>query len=151
MIKICLCSDNHGDYDVIQRILSANPDCDYYIHCGDSMLETDQLSPFISVQGNCDYYDEYDKRIVLEIADKRILLIHGNGYIDNQDLLDYLIEEEKIDIVFYGHTHRFSDFIYENIRYINPGSCRNNRDGTRPSYALVYIDDDNITVKRFDL
>ena len=52
MLKICLMSDNHGDEYSLSKVLSDNPACDYYIHCGDSLMSEDEIRPFISVKGN---------------------------------------------------------------------------------------------------
>ncbi len=152
MLKICLCSDNHGDMDSIRKILNDNPACDYYIHCGDSLVPPEELSPFASVEGNNDWDLGYPKSRKIVLNGHTIFIFHGTGYTFSKKLMIDRARSEKADVVFYGHTHTFADDLFSNIRFINPGSTLYNRDLTAPSYARVYIDDDGkIFVERVDL
>ncbi len=152
MLKICLVSDNHGDLDCIERILSDNPACDYYLHCGDVMAAPENIAPFAAVSGNNDWFFEYPMQMIMEIGGHRILIMHGHKLIYSWNLMVDKAKKEKCDVVFYGHTHSFYDDIHNGIRFINPGSCHYNRDLTAPCYARVYIlDDGNIRVERVDL
>ena len=142
VIKICLAGDNHGRKGVIQKIIEENPGCDYYLHTGDSMLEKEDIFPFEAVKGNCDGVFDYTDERIYELCGHRILLFHGT----NQAAFDFALYEyalkRKADIVFYGHTHRFRNEIYNGIRFINPGSCYKSRNLIGPSYALVNLSDD---------
>lgn len=152
MLKICLCSDNHGDMMSINKILSDNPACDYYFHCGDSLVPPEELSPFVSVEGNNDWSFDYPKERMFELAGHRIYMFHGTGYTFSKKLMVDKARSVKADIVFYGHTHTFADDIFSNIHFINPGSTLYNRDLTSPSYARVYLlDDGRVRVERIDL
>ena len=152
MLKICFCSDNHGDRSSIARILSDNPDCDYYLHAGDSLMEPEELEPFCSVEGNNDWGYDYPRQRLLEIGGHRILLIHGDGYSYSLNSFAVKARNNHADTVFFGHTHSFLDIFHNGIRFINPGSSFHNRDGSGPCYARVYIDDNgNIRVERIDL
>ena len=102
MLKICLCSDNHGDMDSLQQVLSENPACDYYLHCGDSQFSPDEIRPFISIRGNNDWDYDYPKQLILEIGGHRILLIHGHGYTYQMDQFARKARSEHADVVFFG-------------------------------------------------
>jgi len=152
MLKICLCSDNHGDMDSIKKILSDNPACDYYLHAGDSLVPPEMLAPFASVEGNNDWNYDYPKKRNMEIGGHKILLLHGHGYTFSMDTFVRKAKQEHADTVFFGHTHIFMDQTYNGIRFINPGSCFYNRDLTNPCYARVYIlEDGRIYCERIDL
>ena len=152
MLKICLCSDNHGNMESIRRILSENPACDYYLHCGDSMVSPDILSPFASVLGNNDWDYDYPRSRKFEIHGHRIFMFHGTGYTYSQKLMLNKAKDEKADVVFFGHTHVFTDETINKIRFINPGSTYHNRDMSCPCYAIVcFYDDGSISVERKDL
>ena len=152
-MKIILVSDNHYNMHVIKHILLKESDADMYLHCGDSEMEMKALLPFVSVLGNNDYDRNYPRVRFLEIEGKRVEILHGNPYVSSfsdQALVEKAIKD-KADIVFFGHTHIFSDYEKEGIRFINPGSCNYNRDGSSPSYAVVTIDQDGVEVIRCDI
>ena len=150
MKKIVLVSDNHSKMDVLKCIYEANQDADYFLHCGDSEKTPEELKPFISVRGNNDYGDDFPMELQLLIGGKKILIMHGHRYvtIGYFDKLVYKAMETEVDICFFGHTHVFSDFVEQGIHFVNPGSCWRNRDGLEPTFAIVYIDGDNIKVER---
>ena len=151
-IRICLCSDNHGDKESIDRILNENPTCDHYLHLGDSHFSPEMLSPFISVEGNNDWDYDFPNKRILQIGNHNILMIHGDGYTYAISGLYNKAKHENCDVILFGHTHEFFDEEYKGIRIINPGSCFRNRDMTPPSYAIVTInDDDTIKVERKNL
>ncbi|MBR5341055.1 MAG: YfcE family phosphodiesterase [Erysipelotrichaceae bacterium] len=152
MLKICLCSDNHGDIDSINKILSDNPACDYYFHCGDSLMPPEEIAPFISVEGNNDWRFDYPSQRIVEVGGHRILIFHGTRYVYSMKAMIEKARLEEVDVVFFGHSHTFYDKTHSNIRFINPGSTLYNRDLSKPSYARVYfLDDGNIRVERIDL
>lgn len=140
-IKICVCSDNHGNLESIEKIKEDNPACDYYFHLGDSHFDEKTLSPFISVEGNNDWEGDFPRQRVIEIMNHRILLIHGDGYTYAISGLANKALHEECDVIMFGHTHEFCDEEYKGVRIINPGSCFHNRDLSKPSYAIVTIDE----------
>ena len=151
-VKICVCSDNHGEIDCLDKIRQDNPDCDYYFHLGDSQLSDNLIAPFITVKGNNDWGMNFPMQIIIEINNRKILLIHGSGYTYAISGLVNKAKHENCDVIMFGHTHEFFDDEYKGIRLINPGSCWRNRDCSKPCYALVYIDDSGkIDVERIDL
>ena len=152
MLKICLCSDNHGDLSSIEKIKTDNPMCDYYFHCGDSSCDEILLRPFVSVEGNNDWDADYPRMRKFEIGGHKILLLHGDGYTYALSGLVNKAKHEECDTVFFGHTHEFLDEEYKGVRLINPGSTCFNRDYSSPSYALITIaENGNIDVRRINL
>lgn len=152
MLKICLCSDNHNNRDALSKILNDNPTCDYYFHLGDSGMSQDDLYPFISIKGNNDWLNDFPMQRIVNLNNRKILMIHGNGYTDSYNMLINKTRKEKCDVLFFGHIHEFVDDEYMGIRLINPGSCFYNRDLSNPCYARVYIDTlGNIKCERIDL
>lgn len=151
-VRICLCSDNHGDIDSIEKIKNDNPACDYYFHLGDSGLNEELLHPFIAVRGNNDWNDFFPVERTFEIYNHRILLMHGSGYTYSLNVLADKAKQNKCDVILFGHTHRFLDEEYKGIRLINPGSCFYNRDMSEPCYAIVTVfEDGRINVERINL
>lgn len=148
-MEIVIVSDNHGRKEILEKIRHAYPNADAYIHCGDSEMDEYDLKPYLSVMGNNDwnYFPEYR---VVGVGDKRVLVIHSHTlpYGNTVKNLVKLAKKESCDIACYGHTHRYDDQIYEGIQVVNPGSLFYNRDGSKPSYAILREVDGIITVKR---
>ena len=145
-VRICLCSDNHGNVEALDRIKSDNPCCDYYFHLGDSLMSDKMLLPFVSVEGNCDYGMQFPYKRIVEINNHRILLMHGDGYTYSISGLTNKAKIEKCDVIMFGHTHEFLDEEYKGVRLINPGSCSHNRYEKNPSYAIVNIDENGTII-----
>ena len=152
MLTIPLVSDNHGETSVIRKILNDNVDSDYYLHCGDSCLDEKSIKPFSSVKGNNDYFYQYPSKKIIELKGNKILITHGTYYTYSLNMLAEYAKEEGCNVVFYGHTHIYFDDYVNGVRLINPGSCYHNRDGSRPCYARINIDDNGkIHSTRVDL
>lgn len=151
MIKILVCGDNHYDLDIIKRLLIKYNDCDYYLHTGDSELCAIDIKPFISVRGNNDYdLNNMPKERIIKISDKySIFMTHGHFlYSEGYTYLSNETIANECNICIFGHLHRYIDIEENGVRILNPGSCRSNRDGTKPSFALIYIDDNSINIEK---
>ena len=152
MIKIVVCSDNHGNRKVIEKILYDNQDSDYYFHLGDSEMKQDDLKPFISVKGNIDYDYSLPTDRVIDIESHSFYLTHSNYYAADIDLMANAAKLNGCDVVLFGHTHDFYHQTVKGIKFINPGSCKLNRSSDKPTYALIRINDDNtIDVDKIEL
>ncbi len=140
-MQIGIISDTHDNaINLLKAIKIFNEKkVDLVIHCGD------WVSPFmpdfcrelkckiISVFGNNegDKYrfltrrkekkwniEFYDKTVELEFDNRKIVIYHG----DSKPLLRSLINSQKYDIVFSGHTHASLIEIHKKTLHINPGS-----------------------------
>ena len=142
-MKIVLCGDNHCNKRVLDDIVSAHPDADYYWHLGDSeFFDEEDLKPFISVKGNNDYGINLPFRREIEVGGHKFLLIHGTGmFPGDYSSLARTAKEKGCDVVLFGHTHRPYDEMTDGIRMINPGSCRHNRGYAYPTYVILDIDE----------
>lgn len=92
---------------------------------------------------NKDYILSLPKEQIIELNQKKILLTHGNNptlvEVDPK-ILKSIIDEYKIDICLYGHTHISSDFSYGSCRFLNPGSSGIPADGPYYSYGILSIE-----------
>lgn len=148
-MKIVVVSDNHRNYEVLQKILRDQPDADYYFHLGDSEMDLDEIMPFASVRGNVD--DDYNLKSerIIDIKDHSIYLCHGHAYSGDENLIAKNAKACGCDIALFGHTHCFLDKTIDGIRIVNPGSCSRGKDGHN-SYVILIISDD-IKVERIIL
>lgn len=148
MSKIIVVSDSHSLQKRLGELYQIHMDADLFIHCGDSeltFLELSKLGDFKSVKGNCDY-ESFDREMDFEIHSKKIHVEHGDKFSNLQSML-YYGQEIGCDIFLSGHTHIPHEFSYENILFLNPGSLRQNRDGSEPSYMVLNIERDEIRVE----
>lgn len=146
-MRIVVISDSHKRTGVIDKILSSEPKAMHVFFLGDNISDIEDfefLYPqkrFHSVAGNCDYLSTVQSVGIEIVENKKILYTHGHTYGVKYGT-EKLLEAAKLngyDIALYGHTH-ISKILYEDGVYIvNPGSCSQPRDGSRPSYAVIDI------------
>ena len=144
-MKILILSDNH-----MRDIKLKFNKYDYVIHCGDYGNCYDMLNNFtLVVRGNCDY--EGPKEIITNINNKEVLITHGDMFNVkyHYNSLIYRAIEKKINVVFFGHTHRQDMFVEDNIIFINPGSYQNG-DYVEIDDEHIYFYRDDSLFKRYD-
>ena len=152
MVKIVLVSDSHGDRACLKWLRETYADYDMFVHCGDSELSIEDMEGYICVMGNNDflYGNSVPYSRVLQADSHKIYVCHGH-----MDFLSYfhygpMAKKAKglgCDLVFFGHVHQVSDTTEDGVRLLNPGSIRHNRDMTDPSYMLVHIDGESVSVE----
>lgn len=142
-MKIAIISDTHDNQPNLEKVLKyiKENNVEKIICCGDFGTERtfDKLAEFkgeiFTVLGNMDEgYVEYNK-----IKDKyphcRVWELNGKTTVDNvkigftHELADtyVMINEvkEKFDFVFYGHTHKPWEQVFNGVKVINPGNVAN--------------------------
>ena len=134
---IGLISDTHGL--LRQEVVDNLNDCNLIIHAGDigKYEVIENLSKICNVEfiiGNCDKNKEIAKEDrIIEIYNKRIYLIHDISKVNIN------LEEENIDIVVYGHSHKNNIYEDNGILYINPGSVGPRRFNLPISMAKIKV------------
>ncbi|WP_415776626.1 metallophosphoesterase family protein [Erysipelothrix urinaevulpis] len=90
----------------------------------------------------------------LKVHDQEILLLHGDGVLEDKPFrksFDWLIDNEVFDICIMGHIHEAFDCSYRGKRFINPGSVGLPADGPGYSYAILDINEENVSVKYYSI
>lgn len=149
-MEIVAVSDTHGTRAFIEKLTTNYPNCDLFLHAGDSELYEEELAPFRTVRGNCDY--NIDRRFLkIRFKDVGIYVFHGDHFYLDDDLLVNLAKENDCDIIIYGHTH----IPYVNYKYgvhiVNPGSIAYPR-VTKPTIAYITFnnkDDIKIEIRNY--
>ena len=160
-MKIGIISDTHDDFVFIDKAIKRfkKDKINVLLHCGDiSNEETlNKLKVFKSVfvvKGNCD--DKNIKEIIktckknkfyfwkeytdINIGEKKIAIIHSDDF----NKFTRLVEEEKYDYVFYGHSHKEMIGKENNTFVVNPGSFESN------TICIVDLEKDNIKIIELD-
>ena len=146
-------SDNHGRQEVLRDIQNKHPKAKAFLHCGDSELSPDQIDSYVSVMGNNDVYHDYPANLVVDIDGTRVFMIHGHrlsGFNKMAQLVN-MAKKNDCQIACFGHTHVFDHKVIDGINIINPGSVWHSRDGSRPCYAIVTVEDQQISVSKVEL
>ena len=150
-MRILVISDSHGRTSTIEDVIEAQANAKHIFFLGDCTRDIEDLTYiypdriFHIVAGNCDGYSDYKWLDTAFIGGKKIIFTHGHTFSVKSDLqrIKAFGENEKADIILFGHTHT-AITEYENGRYfVNPGSLSHGNLGYR-SYAAIDIEDKGI-------
>lgn len=134
--KAGIISDTHGLLrpEVMERLQG----CERIFHGGDIggqeiLNELEKLAPVNAVRGNND--KEWAERLPLtdtvEFHGVKVFLCHKK-----KDIPGHL---PGIDLAVYGHSHKYSDTLERDIRFLNPGSCGPRRFNQDISMAVLEV------------
>ena len=151
-MKVLIISDSHGDKEILLSVIEKeNPDKVFFL--GDHISDIYEIKNLLNVdicavKGNTDVGATGVEDIILNIYNQRILLTHGHKYNVNQTMYKLYLkaQENCVDYVFFGHTHRYEDFIANGIRFINPGSISKPRDSDKGTYVMMDIEVDEVII-----
>ncbi len=149
-IRVGVLSDTHGILP--DKVLKCLKGCDYILHAGDVTSDSilDELRricrQLIVVPGNCDYDSwafNVNHRQLFEIGGLRFLMVH-----DAWDVGSMLT---RADVIVHGHTHVWQNEERNGRLWFNPGSVGRPRYGAPPTFAIMEIENKQISVKQFVL
>ncbi len=148
-MKLGVISDTHGVLrpDVTEKLTG----CDRILHAGDidreDVLESlMDIAPVLAVRGNNDWgrwADKLPRQRRFELDGVRFLMVHNR--------MDAPYKLDGVDVVVFGHTHRFALDSLEGRLWLNPGSCGWPRFGQGLSIALLTLEGGRPHVERVDL
>ena len=160
-MKIGVVSDTHNNLKNIEIIIDIFNDerVPVVIHTGDisnanTLEQFSKLdSELIGVYGNNDRSEIGLKEVAqknnfqfqepprrLNLLDREIVIFHEPDNIDQ-----FLSENKMIEVVLYGHTHRYENNTKNGILYFNPGESAGMQEG---SNAIGILDLKNLEAKR---
>lgn len=141
-MKIGVVSDTHGV--LYRRVKELFEGVDLILHAGDVgnlnvLYELFSIAPTEAVWGNMDplaVREETDERLIIYEKGIAIGVAHGGGSpLDIIDRLWVMFEQDDVDIIVFGHTHRpFAEKINDTF-YFNPGSGKE-------TVGFIEIEDD---------
>ncbi|MBR5390269.1 MAG: YfcE family phosphodiesterase [Clostridia bacterium] len=127
-MKICVCSDSHGNSKGLQEMMDRErPEALFFLGDGErdwKWIAIPQEILFLAVCGNCDFASMWPASERIELCGKQIFLTHGHLYGAKQGLygLERYVSEHPADLVLYGHTHHPDWQNHDLCDYICPGS-----------------------------
>lgn len=135
-MKIGIISDTHGLLrpEVIEQLKG----CRLILHAGDInrqeiLDKLEQIAPVLVVRGNNDKEWAEDIPYLQSIVCEgfHILMCHKK-----KDLPDDLSD---VDLVVYGHSHKYADQLEKGVRWLNPGSCGPRRFNQEITMAVMEL------------
>ena len=138
MKRIAVMSDTH---DVLRpSVLEVVKTCDAIIHAGDFARESilDALRPLGSIyalRGN------NDRMWAGSLKDSLRFQIGGVHFFLTHDKRDVARNLDGIDVVIFGHSHKYFQEIIDGRLWLNPGSCGRPRFGGPLSMAVMEINE----------
>lgn len=141
MHKIGILSDTHGM--LRPEVLEALKGCELVLHGGDInkqkiLDELTRIAPVQAVRGNNDkeWAAYIPETVMTDICGLRIFMVHNKKDIP-KDL-------SGVDLVIYGHSHKYEEKTADGIQYLNPGSCGPRRFHQEITFAVLYIEDNGV-------
>ncbi len=145
MKRILIISDTHGL--LREEILEQLDRADAVIHAGDigGQAIVDTLGagrPCRIVRGNNDkeWAEGMPLSLTFTIEGVRFFLVH-----DKKDVPAGLAD---VDVVVYGHSHRYSREEKDGVLWLNPGSCGRRRFDQETAYCLMEADQGGYRVEK---
>lgn len=136
MTRILIISDTHGL--IRKEVTEKIGEVDHIIHAGDvdnldAYLELKAYENMNIVCGNNDFFADLPMVLDLEIAGKKIFVVHDKDHIP-RNLKGY-------DVVIFGHSHKAFKEDRDGTLYINPGSAGRARFDYGLSMGILEIDE----------
>lgn len=157
-MQLVILSDTHGRTNKFLRIVETyQKTADAFLFTGDGMGDANAAqkefpdAKIYTVKGNNDFGNEapLQRRIDFTIVEENpktitVFMEHGDSlpYSHREDAMFSLTRRQKAQIGLFGHTHVPFAQMENDILILNPGSTSYPRGGSKPSYAIITIDND---------
>ena len=144
-MKLAILSDTHNLLrpEVLEKLQGV----DAILHGGDisrqSILDTlETYAPLYVVRGNNDkeWAEHIPHNLTLTLGGVTFYMVHKKAEIP-RDL-------PGVDVVIYGHSHKYAQEEKDGILYLNPGSCGPRRFNQDITMALMYLEEGTIRTEK---
>lgn len=143
--RIAVLSDTHGL--LRPEVVTAITGCDAIIHGGDINKQEIldrliQIAPVYVVRGNNDkeWAEHIPVTLTFQIGDCRFFLLHNKKEVPKS--------LTGIDVVVFGHSHKYSAQTIDGRLWLNPGSCGKRRFDQEITFAIATVDGKAVTVEK---
>lgn len=148
MKRIAILSDTHGL--LREEVKDELKLADIIIHAGDINTQTivDELksfAPLFIVRGNNDkeWAKDMPEQLLITIEGLRFFIVHNKKEIP-KDLGD-------VDVIVYGHSHKYDVKEEKDILMINPGSCGKRRFDLEITMCRMMVKEREYTLEKIIL
>ncbi|MDO5522222.1 MAG: metallophosphoesterase family protein [bacterium] len=145
MKRVAILSDTHGLLrDEVKEELKKS---DFILHAGDINTQAivDEMrsyAPLYIVRGNNDkeWAAELPESLSVTLEGVRFFMIHNKKQIP-RDLTE-------VDVIVYGHSHKYEEKEENGVFMLNPGSCGKRRFDLEITMAVMTISDGNYSIEK---
>lgn len=145
MKKVVVLSDTHGL--LRPQVLSYLDGADLILHAGDINTQAivDQLEtygPLKVVRGNNDkdWAEQIPVHSQFMVEDVRFFMVHNKR--------DVPRELPPVDVIVYGHSHKYAQEEKQGVLWLNPGSCGPRRFHQDITMVIMAVDGKKIEVQK---
>lgn len=149
-MKVLVFSDSHGRKELVDRMLSKEPDCKEVIFLGDGIKDVDWAMSFhpdkrfTCVSGNNDLYCNESTEAYKYFDGVTVFACHGHT-LDARTTLSYIYEKTASvmgRLALYGHTHipKITTDPKTQVTAVNPGALCNGK------YCVIEFNKGSFTV-----
>ena len=147
-MRLAILSDTHGLLrpQVLEHLKTA----DAILHGGDINKQSivDQLrqyAPLYVVRGN------NDKEWAADIPHDLTVTLEGMTFFMVHNKKEVPADLSGVDVVVFGHSHKYSEEQRGDVLWLNPGSCGKRRFGQEISLAVLTVDETEYQVQKIVL
>ena len=147
-MKIAILSDTHGLLrpEVVEQLKNA----DAILHGGDInkqsiMDELRQYAPLYVVRGN------NDKEWAEEIPHDLTVTLEGVTFYMVHNKKEVPADLSGLDVVVFGHSHKYVEEEKDGLLWLNPGSCGPRRFHQEITMMMAEVTDGQIRVEKIDI
>ena len=147
-MKIAILSDTHGL--LRPRVVEVLKTADVILHGGDinrqSIVdELRQYAPLYVVRGNNDkeWAEGLPHHLNVTLGGLRFFMVHNKKEVP-ADLTD-------VDVVVFGHSHKYFQEEKDGVLWLNPGSCGPRRFHQEITMMMADVEDGKITVEKITI
>ena len=124
------------------------------LHLGDVTDDADFMEALLErevrrVPGNCDVADRGPETIFIKAEGLLILATHGHHHRVKTTLHDLARDAKKhgAKVALFGHTHIALEDEVDGITVLNPGSASLPKNNQKSGYAMMTVNNEEISVK----
>lgn len=151
IVNVAVLSDTHG---LLRReVVDEIRDCTHILHAGDIVRESDLdelrlCGAIYAVRGNNDLWQTG----LSDLAHVLHFQIAGVSFLMTHDRYDVPRDLSGVQVVVYGHSHRYKEEWIDGRLWLNPGSCGRARFGGDVTLAKLRLQDGKVLgVERIDI
>lgn len=147
-MKIAILSDTHGL--LRPRVVEVLKTADVILHGGDinrqSIVdELRQYAPLYVVRGNNDkeWAEGLPHHLTVTLGGLRFFMVHN--------IKEVPADLSGVDVVVFGHSHKYFQQEKDGVLWLNPGSCGPRRFHQEITLMMADVEDGQITVEKLTI